>query len=804
MIKRRVLTSQIRFKVGFHIAVISLIILYCGLSVSHGGPLPFADDFNQENGGAGSFIDYHGFLHWDVTSGSVDVIINGHGGTLFGDGMFVDTVGIGSNGKITTKSPCTFNPGTVYRLTFDASGNQRASASDTITVTVGNGSILQEVFSLSWNAPWQTFAVDFSVSTSTNATISFTGTGSKSNQGMMLDNINLSVAPNSGLPVRVRLDNAIYYPVSTVTNRTYLFYGKDSPFANDWIELDETRIGTGDILYSFERGDGPPFLPSRAWEIRERTDDTSLSFDGVDDFAFHLHEPLLDLSTGMTIEAWIKPANPSSSTDSIILAKAVSPAITTYRMGTDGSDKAVFKVFDSTGTAFVDLTSSEATTLGVWSHVAATFDGSNACLYLNGSSNASTTSVGAVRSSTLAPLVVGSILGTDPFGGLIDELRLWDHARNPVEISNWHDAKLTGNEPGLVAYWQVRESGTQTALDSTANSLDLGLGETGGSDHTDPNWATESFPGHATFDEILEFGASWFAVVWNSEANATYTLESATSDSPDFWSSVLEDIQGTGGEIEFFESPPLGNPAFPSSRYYRVIGPPISNVTLGLIAHIPFDGNADDQTGNGHHGIPQGGVTFVNDGTRGQVAEFDGVNGVIDFGDVDAFELLDGSMSFSVWVKTAVSGSGGMHFLSMMKEQAQYDGYRFFIRDNSTCSPGALDFSANYNLSVGDQLTVAASTQVNDGTWHHVCGIIDRGAETIRLYVDGANDIGETGCGWFPISDSNGYGSSDSGTTPFLIGNRYQSTTYWHGRIDDVRIYDRALTLLEVHTLLNM
>jgi len=156
-----------------------------------GTTIPFFDDFNTENGGGGSAIDYDNFANWDVTSGSVDVVINGHGGTLFGDGLFVDMVGLGTIGEITTKDEFPLTPGIEYRLKFDLSGNQRAAATDVVTVSVGGGSVFLEPFSLSASAPWETIVRTFTVLTPTNAKISFSGSGSVSNQGMLLDNVNL-------------------------------------------------------------------------------------------------------------------------------------------------------------------------------------------------------------------------------------------------------------------------------------------------------------------------------------------------------------------------------------------------------------------------------------------------------------------------------------------------------------------------------------------------------------------------------------------------------------------------------------
>jgi len=418
---------------------------------------------------------------------------------------------------------------------------------------------------------------------------------------------------NSAIGLGVRIDTAVYYGIDSTSNFLYQLFGRDSPFTNDWFALEEARIGTGGTLYGFERGTGPVFLPSRAWEIKVSTDETSLSFDGVDDFAFRAHDILFDLGGGMTIEAWVKPAEPGTGSGGTVLAKAASQAITAYRIGTDGSDHAVFQVFNAAGTAFVDLISSATASPGVWSHLAATYDGSAALLYLNGISNAVAFTSDTVRTSALAPLVVGGILGTDSFGGLIDEIRVWNHARSSSEISASHDTKLTGSESGLVAYWQLREPGSQTAVDSTVNNLDLGLGDSGGTDATDPAWAGESFPGPSTFEEILAFGSGWYSVYWETQPDSTYSLESATNLLPADWSTALSNIIGTGGEYSYFEPPLIDNPGFPEAKHYRVRGPPTSPVPpeMSLIPAGSFqmgdnfgEGNPDESP---VHSVPLSG-----------------------------------------------------------------------------------------------------------------------------------------------------------------------------------------------------
>ena len=300
-------------------------------------------------------------------------------------------------------------------------------------------------------------------------------------------------------------------------------------------------------------------------------------------------------------------------------------------------------------------------------------------------------------------------------------------------------------------------------------------------------------------DDIGETGCSWLpnadsTGLGSSDSGSTSFLIGNRGTLDTYWNGEIDEVRIYDRALSQAEVDELINlPTEPPE-------PP--DLNDGLVGHFPLDENGDDVSGNGHHGTPQGGVTFVSDPVRGQVASFNGVDGFINCGDVDDFEILDGSMSFSAWVKTAFDGANGMHLLAMLKDQANFDGYRFLVRKD--CSAGALDFSVNYDLNSGDQLTVAALTRVNDGDWHHVCGVVDRDEETVHLFIDGIDDIGETGCSWLPQADSSGFGLSDSETTPFIIGNKDQTTSHWNGEIDEVRIYRRALSQAEVEELMNL
>lgn len=365
---------------------------------------------------------------------------------------------------------------------------------------------------------------------------------------------------------------ALYYPTQSSAESIYQLIGRVSPFTNEWFTIGSLIQGTGNTIYGFERGKGRAWLPSRGWNISESTDGYSLQFDGLDDFAFRGHDPLLNLSSGMTLEAWVNPT--ASGTEGTVVAKAASPSIVSYRLRVTAAGQGSFQVFDSGGIPFVDLTGGVLLTNALWTHLAAAYDGSTARLFSNGVLDSSMSATGSVRISGLSPLGVGGILGSETFNGLIDEVRIWDHARSEQSVSDNYQTKLAGNEAGLVAYWQLQESGLQTASDTTANAFDLTLGDTPSPGSFDPIWFAESFPGTQTFQQLFEFGTPWFSVFWNTVSNAAYQMEFHDGSIGGAWTTLVAGIQGTGGEVDYFEQPEVNGVGIPETRMYRVLGPP--------------------------------------------------------------------------------------------------------------------------------------------------------------------------------------------------------------------------------------
>jgi hypothetical protein len=593
----------------------------------------------------------------------------------------------------------------------------------------------------------------------------------------------------------VTINPAVYYQRPSVTQNVYQLFGRDSPFTNDWYEIGTRTPGSGNPIFGFEKGRGPPWLPSRAWCVSQDNDGYSLGFDGADDFAIVGHDDALNLTGGMTLEAWVKPAD--TGTEGTILVKASSSVLASYGLILSAAGRAVLGLYDSSGGMFVDLETSAGLDTNVWTHIAATYDAVTASILVNGLVDASVSATGVVRVSTLSPLVVGSIFGVNAFSGQIDEVRVWDHARSDTQILNSMGTKIVGNENGLIAYWQMKEPASQVALDSTSRELDLVLGSSILPDAFDPEWVGESFPGSVEFQEIFEFGTSWFSICWDTRPEELYDVEVTSSLSPGSWTSLVEHIPGTGGPVDYYELPTDVSADPSDSLFYRILGPATSNTNLaqGLVAHFPFNGNAMDESGNGNDGTVSGSSPVPDRfGAAGRAYSFDGIDDYIRVSGSSDFDLS--ALTVSVWIRAD-------DFMSAKSKVVLSTLINTFADGGFQIHNSAGNVSFSYRTVTGGSFSVTTSqvfTPADDGTWHHVAGTYDYDGTNsiVHVYVDGlprTSDVRATTLIAYDLQD-------------LLIGLNYDSTAVggslereFEGSIDEIRIYDRVLSSNEVWQL---
>ena len=107
--------------------------------------------------------------------------------------------------------------------------------------------------------------------------------------------------------------------------------------------------------------------------------------------------------------------------------------------------------------------------LGRWYHITITYDGEWAEAYINGLLTASYPVTGPIN-QTKSELQIGTRSKRKPFfHGQIDELRIWNVARTEEDIQATMKTTLTGDETGLIGYWNFDNG---TANDLSKNGSD--------------------------------------------------------------------------------------------------------------------------------------------------------------------------------------------------------------------------------------------------------------------------------------------------------------------------------------------
>jgi len=217
-----------------------------------------------------------------------------------------------------------------------------------------------------------------------------------------------------------------------------------------------------------------------------------------------------------------------------------------------------------------------------------------------------------------------------------------------------------------------------------------------------------------------------------------------------------------------------------------------NNDTSIAVLDMPFEGTESpdivkDYSTFGNSGKVFGATWIKNGGYNGFGAyEFDGTDDYIEIPDADSLDKESNGMSISLWVKTTdTSGT-----ILSKRSYANSSGVGYSYELSSQGWGGTSYFMFQDGTSNNGWQYAYASTNVADGNWHHVVGILNRSEGTIRVYVDGKE------CSK-PVRSVPGFGSMENQVN-LKLGNKTFS-----GSLDDVKIFNRALTAQQIANLFN-
>jgi len=199
---------------------------------------------------------------------------------------------------------------------------------------------------------------------------------------------------------------------------------------------------------------------------------------------------------------------------------------------------------------------------------------------------------------------------------------------------------------------------------------------------------------------------------------------------------------------------------------------PVDPGTDALVAYYAFENDTQDSSGNSLNGTAIGNTNFVA-GATGLAIEFDGVDGYVDCGNNSSFDITE-EITLAAWVNTSDSGNS--------------ENNPFITKgDHTYAIKHSTDNNIQFFIYDGGWFTVNAGVDSSfDGDWRHVAGTYD-GSE-LKIYIDGGIKATTTH-----------EGTIDTGTDNLAIGTNTEETDrFYNGAIDEVRIYNRALSTAEM------
>jgi hypothetical protein len=195
-----------------------------------------------------------------------------------------------------------------------------------------------------------------------------------------------------------------------------------------------------------------------------------LAIDGSDNAGASVADDAsLNFSTGnaFTVEAYVYLENTAASQT---IFQAGAGANRAFALSVVGSDLVFTVEGESSSSTMAGTT--DAVTAGQWHHIAATYDGSDMTVYLDGAVYKTEPFDGGVIDH-IGDLVIGNTAaGNVPLQGAIDEVRIWDVARDEQQINDGIAAVVPADSDGLVAYYRMDEQSGDLLRDETVNGND--------------------------------------------------------------------------------------------------------------------------------------------------------------------------------------------------------------------------------------------------------------------------------------------------------------------------------------------
>ena len=398
---------------------------------------------------------------------------------------------------------------------------------------------------------------------------------------------------------------------------------------------------------------------------------------------------------------------------------------------------------------------------GQWINIVMTYKNSTAKLYINGNLIGSL----ATPSNTYTIDRINSLdFGRDPWGsmeyhnGKIDDIGIWNKALDSNKVKQLYNAT-----PCNLSYQLPQDTITSCNQDSVL--LNAGVG------FTSYNWSN----GDST--QMTFAKATGMYSVQVTDSNGCSAEDSV-------FVSIINDsiIQNDttickGDSVSLSVSQPIGQ-ALTICNGNNLP----SNLQTGLVGYWPFCGNANDESGNGNNGTVNG-ATLTTDrfGNANSAYDFDGVNDYLDFGNPTLLNPTPFSYSQSCWIKLVDYSAIQDPILSKRHQDNGNDWATALIK-----SDGKVSF---FSDDKQHYTTNFATSPVLDSSFWYQFTFVKNGYSYI-MYMNGY--LVDS------IYDTHIMGGTNDN---FIAGKQGAWNAFFKGKIDDIGIWNRALSSSEAQQL---
>ncbi len=481
-----------------------------------------------------------------------------------------------------------------------------------------------------------------------------------------------------------------------------------------------------------------------------------LSFDGIDDYVNISVKPALNISSAITLEAWIFPRTTDGSGVQDVVCKSSADVNDGYVFPrtTDGWNNLEFLVsINGFGWQLLSVPYG-LSKLNQWHHLAATYDGFEMRIYIDGVLAGSKLFVGTIAVNN-NPLVISGQTGffNEYFRGSVDEVRVWSRALTQCEIAQTMSCELPAGQNGLAAYYKFNngfENADNTGLTQVVD--DSGNGANGSLTNfaltgAISNWASGNVSGTCGALTSVSATATSTPAILAANGNVQLSATGGGANGTYAWT-------GPNGFTSTLQNPVLSTVNKNHSGTYNVV---VNN--------------------NGCQATASASLTVAD---LGSALNFNGVNNFITVPNNPSFNSTK-NLAIEAWVYP--TGNAPV-IQDVITNSTNIVNNGFILRTDD----GWTNFS--FWLHVNGQWRAISAPFPGLNQWHHIAATYD--GFFMKIYLDGA--LSNT------LSIA---GTITTNSNTITIGQQDGLFEYFNGSLDELRVWSKALTQCEIQNNLN-